>query len=164
MIDRSNAEKSCKLRPIDAESMPQPRALEAVIEPLTRRRVGYVLTRRPTRRIWSGLSPVQKRAADYIARGVEGYASRLGISTVRLSERLDTGVADDTWLLDFVADYNRWADACRDYRISRHAVVDVLVRGEPLRRVERAHRRRNGWARQNLTDGVQLFCDLKRWR
>lgn len=149
---------------VDADALPQRRGLEPVRHPVTRRHGGYRLIRQPARRLWVGLSPAHQRAAKHIARGVEGYAARLGIATVRLAERMDRSVADDTWLLDFVADYNRWADACRDGRISRHAVIDVLVRGQPLRQVERAHRRRNGWARRNMTDGLQLFCDLKRWR
>lgn len=151
-------------RAIDADSLPQKQALEPVHHTVSGRCVGYRITRGPVRRLWGRLSPAQQRAAAHIARGVEGYAARMGAATVRLGERMDAGVADDTWLLDFIDDYNGWAARCRDYRISRHAVVDVLVRGVPMRRVERAHRRRNGWARRNMVDGLQLFCDMKRWR
>lgn len=155
---------TARRRAIDADSLPQKQALEPVRHPVSGQCVGYRITRAPVRRLWARLSPAQQRAAAHISRGVEGYAARTGAATIRLGERMDAGVADDTWLLDFVDDYNKWAARCRDYRISRHAVVDVLVRGMPMRRVERAHRRRNGWARRNMVEGLQLFCDMKCWR
>lgn len=65
------------------------------------------------------------------------------------------------WLL---ALYFRWTIECKIHRVDALAVVDVIGRGDTLAQVDRARRRRKGWAADELRRGLDVYAEMRGWQ
>ncbi len=120
-------------------------------------------------RIWEGLSSYQHDAAEAIMRGYHELTRGLGFGTMpfqqpevvmALSYR---SIDRDQQTAYRLHDLSRWMQRAEAQGIDWSAILSVLVMGYSLRDQDLLARRRKGWARQNLADGLDLFCRLKGW-
>ncbi len=60
--------------------------------------------------------------------------------------------------------YYDWIDAMAGSGLPAGPVLDVIVEGKPLTSVDRAWRRRKGWARGLLLKALRLYREIRRER
>ncbi len=116
-------------------------------------------------RLWEGMSVPQQdaaveieRAFALISRGVgyrisNPYAPRVDHGRTNANER--QGIV--------VAGYVSWANDCMKAKLSHAAALDILGFGKTCREVDRERRVRKGWARENLSECLFLWCKMRGW-
>lgn len=114
-------------------------------------------------RLWGSLSEEQQQAATLIEAGFQITTRGLG-AKIQSFERGDRGVpSGNDRSASVMADYIAWArQAVRD-RVDHAAIILVLVEGMSLAAVDSARRRRNGFARGHLVEGLNLYCKQQGW-
>ena len=61
-------------------------------------------------------------------------------------------------------DYFEWGVRCGRKDPAMHSVaIAWLGMAVPLSELDRRYRKRNGWARALLFDGLVVYCEMKRW-
>lgn len=127
-------------------------------EDVTRRRITDA-------RLWDAMSGAQQDAALQIARAFETMSRGLGYATSdwrRIPGAQgagNAGAAQGRLVHAYVA----WTKQCHREKISHAMIVDILVFGISCRRQDAERRLRRGAARQNLMDGLSLYCLLQGW-
>ena len=61
---------------------------------------------------------------------------------------------------DLRRNYYDWIAVMGVHRIPAGPVLDVIIEGKALTEVDRAWRKRKGWTRGLLVQGLQLFIDI----
>lgn len=117
-------------------------------------------------RLWDALSPTQQDAALHIAFAYETMGRGLGFVTSNW-QRLpgspgSHNIAESHARL--ISVYVDWAQACQKQKIHHSMIIDILVFGQTLAAIDRDRRIRKGTARQNLIDGLTLYCKLQGWQ
>lgn len=115
-------------------------------------------------RLWERMSGDQQQAAEDIARAFAALVS--GLMTKNMAyERIDPGRRDpwEQWWERIEALW-QWDTAARREGIDVDAVLDVLVYGYSCRQVDANRRRRRHWARANLFEGLDCYCEVRGWR
>ncbi|MDF2367487.1 hypothetical protein [Sneathiella sp.] len=108
-------------------------------------------------RLFSMLTDDQIRVAELIARGFHLRTAGLGMRTQTYCwQPPGTGNTED-WLFDVMRRFTRWAVAVQEAGLSLAAVLDVIVFGQSCRAVDRARRKRNGYARAQILDALELY-------
>lgn len=120
--------------------------------------------RKSDARLWESMTGHQQDAATRIAWAFELITSgtsakaqtyeRSGIVGIRPPSRAQ---------IEVVEEYFQWAEAVLHARLSHAAVVDILVMGESCRAVDAARSKRNGWAKTNLLDCLNIYCQQQGW-
>lgn len=108
-------------------------------------------------RFFSILTDDQIRIAEKVARGFHLRTAGLGMRTqsyCRLPP--STGNAED-WQVDLMRHFMLWAVAVQEEGLSLAAVLDVIVFGKSCRSVDRARKRRNGYAREQVLAALDLY-------
>lgn len=127
--------------------------------------LGIAMRRRSEARLWESFTPDHERAALRIGGAFMVIERGVGLQESMLAQAMREGGPGGglptTALID---DYFAWGRECTRRRISHAAIMDVLGYGKSCRQVERDRRRRNGWAREELAQGLDLYCILKGWR
>lgn len=139
-------------------------AVEVTISRSTRR-VREICRRRVVEaRLWDAMSGDQQGAAERIAGGFEVITAGLGASGMRLGVRGDRSYGDP-WegARGLIEDYWAWAKRTQRQELSVAAALDVLAFGLSCREVDRRRRKRKGWARGNLFEALEVYCDVKGW-
>lgn len=118
-------------------------------------------------RLWEAMTPPQQDAALEIAKAYETMGRGLGyISSdwqrIPGGHHLAGNIADAHSRL--INRYIDWTKACHKEKISHSMIIDVLAFGFSCRALDRDRRQRGGTSRQNLLDGLSLYCRLQGWR
>jgi len=118
-------------------------------------------------RLWEAMTPPQQDAAVEIAKAYETMGRGLGYIASdwqRLpGSRSHAGnIADAHSRL--INRYIDWTKACHKEKISHSMIIDILAFGFSCRALDRDRRQRSGASRQNLLDGLTLYCRLQGWR
>lgn len=118
-------------------------------------------------RLWDSMTPPQQDAALEIAKAYETMGRGLGyISSdwqrIPGSGRFAGNIADAHSRL--INRYIDWTKACHKEKISHSMIIDILAFGFSCRALDRDRRQRSGTSRQNLLDGLTLYCRLQGWR
>lgn len=118
-------------------------------------------------RLWDAMTFPQQDAALEIAKAYETMGRGLGyISSdwqrIPGGNRFAGNIADAHSRL--INRYIDWTKACHKEKISHAMMIDILAFGFSCRAVDRDRRQRSGTARQNLLDGLALYCRLQGWR
>lgn len=116
-------------------------------------------------RLWESLSGEQQDAAIEIALAFEMMGKGLGYVTSDW-QRIpgcrgpgNVGAAHARLINGYVD----WTKQCHREKISHSMIIDVLVFGFGCRALDRERRTASGTTRQNLMDGLTLYCVLKGW-
>lgn len=108
-------------------------------------------------RFFSILSDEQMRASEMIARGFHLRTTGLGMRTQSFSwQPKSTGSADDRQL-DLMRRFTVWAVAVQRKGLSLAAVLDIIVFEKSCRTVDRERKKRNGFARSQLLESLDLY-------
>lgn len=112
-------------------------------------------------RLWDVLSDDQQRAAVYIEIGHRAFTRGMGISPPKY-ERTDPGKHQDG-LTGYVERYFDWCEETRRFGVNAMVTIDVLCFGLTLRNVDRTHKRRKGWSRDQLHRALDLYAMQQGW-
>ncbi len=122
-------------------------------------------------RLWDGLSSHQQDAAEAIVQAYQDIVRGLGFSTMlfqqpevilALTHHGPEFTREDRVAARYRA-FSWWVSRAELNEIDWQAILAVLIEGFSVREVDCRAGRRKGWARQNLADGLDLFCRLKGW-
>ena len=104
----------------------------------------------------------QEDAHDQILIGFEKITGKVGCKIGSLEPRIpNTGnergnnVAEER--------YWEWALKAQSDGVSIAAFLDCLYFLKSFRQVDRERQKRNGWAKENVLDGLNLYCMLRGW-
>jgi hypothetical protein len=114
-------------------------------------------------RLWNGIHPSLQDAAVAIERGFSLVTRGMGHKppSYELGAGGKGGYTDrDTGMIE---DYWAWGKEALRQRIDHAAIILVLVEGMSLAAVDAARRKRKGYARAELMEGLNLFCRLRGW-
>ncbi len=59
--------------------------------------------------------------------------------------------------------YVEWAKRCAKAKVSHSMIIDILSFGFSCRALDRDRRLGKGSSRQNLMEGLSLYCELRGW-
>lgn len=117
-------------------------------------------------RLWDAMTPPQQDAALEIAKAYETMGRGLGYISSDWQRIPGTrgggNIANAHSRL--INRYIDWTKACHKEKISHSMIIDVLAFGFSCRALDRDRRVRAGSSRQNLLDGLSLYCQLQGWR
>jgi len=118
-------------------------------------------------RLWEAMTPPQQDAAVEIAKAYETMGRGLGYiasdwQRIPGSRSHAGNIADAHSRL--INRYIDWTKACHREKISHSMIIDILAFGFSCRALDRDRRQRRGTSRQNLLDGLTLYCRLQGWR
>lgn len=116
-------------------------------------------------RLWGAMTPAQQNAALEIATAFDMMGRGMGYvisNWERIPGCRSTETAADVHAR-LINTYVGWANRCAKEKISHAMVVDVLCFGFSCRMIDQDRRLRNGSTRQNLLDGLTLYCTLRGW-
>lgn len=115
-------------------------------------------------RLWDGLTHEQQQAASDIEFGYRVITHGLGVklqSFERRDKSHNAGGSGHAAALS--SDYIAWAKAAQLDRIDHAAIMLVLAEGMAPSRVDTSRRRRRGYTRGQLIDGLNLYCKQQGW-
>lgn len=116
-------------------------------------------------RLWEAMNDEQQKAALEIALAFEtmgrglGYVSSDWQRIPGCRGPSNAGEAHGRLIRTYV----EWTKACHKEKISHSMIIDILAFGFTCRALDRDCRLKSGTARQNLFDGLTLYCVLKGW-
>jgi hypothetical protein len=139
---------------------------ERVSVRLTAERQAHTSQRRITdARLWDAMTPAQQDAAIEIAIAFEVMGRGIGY-TLSNWQRLpgssgQSNVSEaHARLVKFYID---WARTCGRRHISHAMIIDVLCFGFSCRMLDHDRRQKTGATRENLMQGLALYCELRGW-
>lgn len=140
---------------------------EAVMVKIDNTRVRQMCVRRKQdARLFESLDADQERAAGWIIAGIVAVTGSISHGVQRF-ERVACGMAPDqreAFLEDARRSFVAWFRQCKARGVSYGAVLDIVVDGLGATETDRKHRKRNGWAAEQLRDGLDLFSRLQGWK
>ncbi|MAX82367.1 MAG: hypothetical protein CL843_19585 [Crocinitomicaceae bacterium] len=104
----------------------------------------------------------------------KGFAIAGGAIRVRVTRLDDAGggpdvTLDDRRRIELEDAYRDWAkeligEKSHPDRHLRHtAAIDIIAFGLSCRKVDAKHHKRNGWAKDNLIEALEVYCKLRGW-
>jgi len=116
-------------------------------------------------RLWEAMTATQQDAAIRIAASFEMMGRGMGyvlsnwqrIPGCRGSSNVSEAHAR------MISTYVEWAQKCARKKISHSMVVDVLCFGFSCRMIDRDRRLKTGATRENMMQGLSLYCELMGW-
>jgi len=155
--------KAAELQPHDWQEGHSP--TEFVKVRISEQRTTILCRRRKTdARLIDSLTAWEQDAAGMIYAGYVALIGPVGYK-VQSFERRDPSI--DHALdrrTDLIERFRQWSKQAQKDRINVPAVLDVVADGRGLREVDIQRRKRNGWARENLLDGLRLYCRQRGWQ
>jgi hypothetical protein len=114
-------------------------------------------------RLWDGLHPSLQDAAVAIERGFSLVTRGMGHKppSYELGNGGKGGYSDRD--VDAMEDYWTWAKEAQRQRVDHAGIILILVEGMSLTGLDAARRKRKGYAKAELVDGLNLFCRLRGW-
>lgn len=129
------------------------------------KRVDMILCRRRVveARLWRGLDPSLQDAAVAIERGFSLVTRGMGHKppSYELGNGGKGGYGDRD--VDAMEDYWVWAKEAVRQRVDHAGIILVLVEGMALAGLDMMRRKRKGYAKAELIEGLNLFCRLRGW-
>ena len=108
-------------------------------------------------RLFSMLTDDQVRIAEKISRGFHLRTAGLGMRTQNYSRLPSSTGNTEDWQVELMRRFMLWAVRVQEAGLSLSAVLDVIIFGKSCRAVDRARKKRNGYARAQLNDALALY-------
>ena len=116
-------------------------------------------------RLWEAMTLIQQDAAIEIATAFEMMGRGMGYVLSNWQRlpgcRGQANVSEAHARMINI--YTEWAQKCARQKISHAMIVDVLCFGFSCRMIDHDRRLRNGSTRDNLLQGLSLYCLLRGW-
>lgn len=114
-------------------------------------------------RLWDGLHPSLQDAAEAIERGFSLVTRGMGHKppSYGLGSGGKAGYSDRD--VSAIEDYWAWAKEAQRQRIDHAGIILILVQGVSLAGLDAARRKRKGYAKAELMEGLNLFCRQRGW-
>ena len=129
------------------------------------RTVSSCRRRKADARLFDAMDGDQERAIVWLTAA---FMSMFGPCSVKVQNldaiRMTVGDGGQEFQIDAQAAYFAWARECYARSISHAAIVDILMDNKSSRDVDTRRKKRNGWATQNLIEGLDLFCKMQGWK
>lgn len=119
-----------------------------------------VKPRKADKRLWESLSEDQFRAAQQIYFGFKMRVVGTGFRTQIFNALPPTHFMAHYGPSDLLEKFSIWSRQAHEAGISVGCILDILVFGKSCRAIDRAHKRRKGFARKNLETGLNCFLGL----
>ncbi|MGI9489079.1 MAG: hypothetical protein ACR2RF_24980 [Geminicoccaceae bacterium] len=117
-------------------------------------------------RLFDSLGYRHEDAAQAIHDGFRAITEGLHYKPAAF-ERLDrspgTVVRVRDYLTDCTRHFWRWGQEMQCYRLPTAPILDVFVFGFSCREVDRDRRKRNGWTKSIIDEGLGLYCKERGW-
>jgi len=116
-------------------------------------------------RLFESLSPAMERAAQEIYDGFRSITEGLHVKTWAV-ERVDGSKSTSNgkdYLADCTNHFWLWGQEMTRCRHSVQPVIDVFVFGHSCRQVDKSRRKRNGWTKARIDEGLGLYCKIRGW-
>lgn len=131
------------------------------------RRVTQIGVRRiADAKLFERMPPEHVRAAQEIHDGFRGITGGLHYKPASW-ERLDASRSATARARDYLGDctthFWRWSREMQRHRMPTAPILDVFVFGHSCRAVDRDRRRRNGWTKGVIDEGLGLYCKGRGW-
>lgn len=116
-------------------------------------------------RLWSKMSPSQQDAALAIDRAFGLMCKGIGykISAPHLPKISHSHKNNAEFESEIINTYFEWVQQCKAKNLSHSASIDIIVYGKTCKETDRNRRVRNGWARKNLLDCLNIYCKINGW-
>ena len=157
------AKRNRKREPTDWQEWHSPtEPVEVEIAKKPRRIVQTCRRRIVDARLWDSMSPQQQDAALIIEEGfrILTAGQRIKLQSV---ERVSPGHFNYEKVARAERRYWEWAIEAVKRRIDHSAIIDILAFGKPLADIDRRRRKKKGYARLALREGLDLFCEMQGW-
>jgi len=116
-------------------------------------------------RLWDAMSATQQDAALEVAFAFETMGRGLGYVTSDWQRipgcRGAHNAVESHGRL--IRGYVEWTVMCAKAKVSHSMIIDILVFGFSCRALDKDRRVASGFSRQNLLDGLSLYCEMKGW-
>ena len=133
----------------------------------TPRRVTQMGVRRKTDvKLFQSWSPSMIGAAQHIRTGFCAITEGLLLKPASW-ERLDICQGSSARVRDHISDcetwYWRWSKEMLRYRLPMAPILDVIVFGDSCRQSDEQRRKRNGWTKYLIDEGLKVYCKERGW-
>jgi hypothetical protein len=108
-------------------------------------------------RIWGSMTPAQQRSAERIAGGYSVLTNGLGMKGANYGGTGAGHDEDGSAGADLLIRLRKWQDRCAHERVDITGVIDVLIGGKSLARVDRETQKRRHTCRDNLFRALDLY-------
>lgn len=120
-------------------------------------------------RLWDAMSFEQQNAAIAIDHAFQTIGKGLGYRNSRFERRESQTPtyrtqSETDYQADLINQYFGWAKECKREKTNHAAIIDVLSFGKSCKAVDRERKCRNGWAKTNLLDGLDIYCKIMGWK
>lgn len=132
---------------------------EITISHATRRTKAIATRRKQDCRLWEGMTSEMESAAEAIRIAIALQVGEVGMARSSF-ERLDRGydlMTNIAWQRRVIKAYRSWCDDTPD--TTMRITIWVLYEGGSPVAVDRAERRRNGWAKEEVHRGVEVYLE-----
>lgn len=132
---------------------------EITISRATRRTTAIATRRKQDCRLWDGMTSEMESAAEAIRIAVALLAGEVGMARSSF-ERLDRGwdlMTNIDWQRRVLDAYKSWCDDTP--KTTLRITIWVLYEGGSPARVDRAEHRRNGWAKEEVHRGIEVYLE-----
>lgn len=131
---------------------------------VTGRKTTIHIRRLADHKLFSNLTPEMETAAQRLHDGFRAITEGLQVKTW-ITERVDGNAAGS--VRDYIADctvwWFRWGHEMQRYKYPIAPIVDVFIEGKSCREVDRMRRKRNGWTKDKIDVGLELYCKIRGW-
>lgn len=158
MEPTEHQERHSKTEPVNVK-MP---VYDSVTKRVIRQEIQQSRRRKADARVWDSFSPEQEKAAEQIQAAWSVLAGDVNVKIGRYGSNGGRPLGEDK-RVQLVGYYREWANNARKDGFDASAIMEILCYGAGLREVERDRRRRNGWAKDNLHDGLDRYAELRGW-
>lgn len=117
--------------------------------------------RKADKRLWESLSQDQYDAAQQIYYGFKMRVAGMGPRTQTYSGMPAAGAVSHYGPSFLLEKFAMWSREARKTGVSVGCILDILVFGKSCRDVDRDHRKRKGFAKKNLVEGLEKYFEMK---
>lgn len=127
-----------------------------------RSRPELVQRRKQDARIFKDMTPAQESAFELIGYGWRALGSDVMLKSGFDVLRVDGGrrSINPERAAQIAKQYMDWAKACPVNEVSVNPIINIIGWAAPMRATERLYRMKNGTAKPNLINGLELYIEM----
>lgn len=129
------------------------------------RKIARTRRRKADARIFDNLLEDQQQAMVEINDAFNDITGHVGASIMMYEERVSRTTGDRSQRRDILRrTYIEWAELGLRGKFNHAAALDIIVFGKGLREVETERRKAHGFAKDNLVDALDCWCEVRGWK
>lgn len=111
--------------------------------------------------------PDRERAFDRIMQGWQRRTQSKGATAMDLTRVFGRSLSDgecSDYNIKLEADFSMWEAICKSHGVECRIVTDLFGHGLTAKFLDGFHRRRHGWAVEEMCRSLDLYCVMKGWK